>query len=172
MNLIKSITLSLVLLTSVNIFAQSQPDDIQVFDGSNLVNLNDAKYQGLTFEQIIDSYNGKVVYLDFWASWCRPCKNEMPYSLKMQKYFKDKDVVFVYMSSDRNPKAWESSISQLNITGENYLVSGKIHQEYNSLFDVKFIPRYVLIDKKGNVVDANAKRPSDTQAVKDIEKLL
>ncbi len=172
MNLIKSIVLSIVLLTSVNIFAQSQTSDIQVPEGVTIVNLNDTENQGMTFDQIIDSYNGKVVYLDFWASWCRPCKNEMPYSLKMQKHFSGKDVVFVYMSSDRNPKAWENSISQLNITGENYLVSAKVHQEYNSLFDVKFIPRYVLIDKNGNVVDANAKRPSNSEAVKDIEKLL
>lgn len=172
MNIIKTLTLSLVLLFSVNVFAQQIAVEDGFAEGTNMVNLNDAKYASMSFENIISSYKGKVIYLDFWASWCRPCKGEMPYSLRMQQYFKDKDVVFLYMSSDRDPKAWENSVKQLKISGENYLVSGKIHNEYNQLFDVKFIPRYVLYDKEGNVVDAAAKRPSSSEAFKQIEDLL
>ncbi len=172
MKIIKTLTLVLAVLISVNMVAQEGAVENRYAEGTVMVNLNDAKYAGMTFENIINTYKGKVIYLDFWASWCRPCKSEMPHSLKMQQHFKGKDVVFVYLSSDRDPKAWENAVSQYKITGENYLVNGKVHNEYNKLFDVKYIPRYVLIDKQGNVVNATANRPSNAQSTNDIEALL
>lgn len=172
MNIIKTLALSIVLLISVNVLAQVGAVENKYAEGTNMVNLNDAKYTSMSFENILNLYKGKVVYLDFWASWCRPCKNEMPHSLNMQKHFEGKDVVFLYLSSDRDTKAWRNSVAQLKITGENYLVSPKVHNEYNTLFDVRYIPRYVLIDKEGNVVSATANRPSNPQSVMDIEVLL
>jgi len=172
MNILKTLAIAVVLLISVNVLAQQKTNEQQYAEGTNMVNLKDSKYSGMPFDNIINLYEGKVIYLDFWASWCRPCKNEMPHSLKMQQHFKDQDVVFLYMSSDRDANAWENSVSQLKITGENYLVSGKVWNEYNTLFNVQYIPRYVLLDKEGNVVDANAKRPSNPESIKDIEKLL
>ncbi len=80
--------------------------------------------------------------------------------------------MFVYISSDRDPNAWKNGVSQLNIKGENYLTSGNVWKDYNALFNVKTIPRYVLIDKEGKVVSANAKRPSNPGIVTDIEALL
>ena len=172
MNILRTLTISIVLLISIKALAQQKPVVNEIPKGANMVNLNDSKYAGMSFDNIIGMYKGKVVYLDFWASWCRPCKNEMPHSLRMQQHFKGKDVVFVYMSSDRDAKAWKKSVAQLQITGENYLVNGKVWNEYNNLFDVKYIPRYVLIDKKGQVANPTAKRPSNPESIKDIEKLL
>jgi len=180
MKIMKSFVLAIVLITTLNGLAQNTVSENNLVKDANevsgiitsMVNLNDSIYAGITFDSIINSYKGKVIYLDFWASWCRPCKNEMPYSLKMQQYFKGKDIVFLYLSSDRNPKAWETAIDQLKLTGENYLVNGRVHNEYNQLFNVKYIPRYVLINKDGNVVEENAKRPSSSEIIIDIEKLL
>lgn len=141
-------------------------------EGVILKNLNEEEYQHLTFSSLIDQYKGKVIYLDFWASWCGPCKAEMPHSLKMQEYFKGKDVVFVYISSDNNVSDWERMIKILQITGKHYRTSKAVRKEYNDLFDVKYIPRYVIIDKEGNIVDDNAKRPSDKEVYSEIEGLL
>lgn len=141
-------------------------------EGERMINLREAQYAETTFQDLLDLYKGKVIYLDFWASWCRPCKNEMPHSAKLKETFKGKDVVFVYISSDRNEAAWRNAVSQLSIKGENYLTSVNVYNGYNGQFDVKYIPRYILIDKEGNVVDANAKRPSNPEVIKDINNLL
>ncbi len=170
MNILKTLTLSIVILFSIGAMAQEIKG--QLPDGGRMVNLQDPEYAETSFQDILDLYKGKVVYLDFWASWCRPCKNQMPYSKKIKEQFKDKDVVFVYISSDRDPKAWRNGVSQLNIEGENYLTNGKVYNGYNSRFNVRTIPRYILIDKEGNVVSDNAKRPSNPGIVEDINKLL
>lgn len=168
----KKITTSIFAITllfiSVLTFGQSTPAELE----TNVIDLNSPEYANTSFDDIIATYKGKVIYLDFWASWCGPCKKEMPYSHKMQETFLGKDVVFVYFSSDKNSTAWISAVENLELTGEHYLSSLAVKQEYGTRFNVRFIPRYVLIDKKGNVVDANAKRPSDPQTVNDIDALL
>ena len=164
---ISILTVSLLLL-SVILFGQNLPAELE----TNIIDLNSPEYANTSFDDIIAKYEGKVIYLDFWASWCGPCKKEMPYSHKLQEAFLGKNVVFVYFSSDKNANAWISTVENLQLTGEHYLASMQVKQTYGTRFSVRFIPRYVLIDKKGNVVDANAKRPSNPDTVKDIEALL
>ncbi len=141
-------------------------------EGAKLVNLERKEYSKLTFTDVIGKYKGKVIYLDFWASWCGPCKGEMPSSLEMQDYFKGKDVAFVYFSSDKDSVAWEQMIKILQISGDHYRVNKKIYKEYNKLYNVRYIPRYMIIDKNGKTVDDKAKRPSDLTVRQDIEELL
>jgi thiol-disulfide isomerase/thioredoxin len=141
-------------------------------EGAHLVNLERKEYSNTTFKDVIAKYKGNVIYLDFWASWCGPCKGEMPFSLEMQDYFKGKDVAFVYFSSDKDSVAWKQMIKILQISGDHYRVSKKIYKEYNKLYNVRYIPRYMIIDKNGKTVDDKAKRPSDLTVRQDIEALL
>lgn len=164
-------TLAIIVLVSISgsVFAQLEAVDA---DGHRTINLQNPQYEDVSFQDILDLYKGKVVYLDFWASWCRPCKNEMPHSAKLKEQLKGKDVVFLYISSDQNETAWRNAMEQLNITGENFRASKKVWEDYNSLLNVRYIPRYVLIDKEGNIVDENAKRPSNPEILTDINNLL
>lgn len=169
MNIRRSILFLFISLISITAFSQL---DQKNEDGYRMINLQEEANANISFQDILDLYKGKVVYLDFWASWCRPCKNEMPHSATLKEKLKGKDVVFVYISSDRSEGAWKKGVDELKIKGENYLTSAKVYQDYNALFNVRYIPRYILIDKNGNVVDANAKRPSNPEIVNDINKLL
>lgn len=165
---IKSILLASFILVTTSTIAQNNSDD----GNGVMINLQEPEYAEMSFQDILDKYKGKVVYIDFWASWCGPCKKQMPYSAKIKKQLDGKDVVFLYISSDRNENAWRNAVAAMNIKGENYRTSAKVWNEYNDLFDVKYIPRYVLIDKNGQVINDNAKRPSDPAIITDIESLL
>ena len=76
------------------------------------------------------------------------------------------------MSTDKNAQAWTDMVSQLKLTGMNYRASDAVKQQIYNQFNLQYIPRYILIDKNGKVVDGNAKRPSDPNVVADINKLL
>lgn len=165
--LIATITISILLLATAGLFAQTSASL-----KTDIKDLNEAQYSNESFNSILNQYKGKVVYLDFWASWCGPCKKEMPYSQNLQEEFKGQDVVFLYLSVDRNAQQWLNMIEKLQITGEHYRANSDVHQELNAQFNVRSIPRYVLIDKKGEVVSANATRPSNPAVIDEIKKLL
>lgn len=139
---------------------------------TKIVDLGDTKYASTTLDQVLEQYKGKVVYLDFWASWCSPCRKEMPYSLELQKKYLGKDVVFIYMSTDKNAQSWLDMVEQLQLTGMNYRASEAVKMQIYNKFNLQYIPRYILIDKNGDVINANAKRPSNPAIVTDIDKLL
>ncbi|MCK4664857.1 MAG: TlpA family protein disulfide reductase [Bacteroidales bacterium] len=141
-------------------------------EGAKLKNLESPQNSEFSFNRIIEQYKGKVIYVDFWASWCGPCKHEMPFSLKLQEKFKDKYVVFLFFSTDKDSVAWKQMIKILQITGDHYRLNKAARKEIDSLFNVRFIPRYVIIDKNGKVIDDKAKRPSNEEVVKEINALL
>src|SRR5690606_10966006 len=71
---------------------------------------------------IVKSHKGKIIHIDFWASWCGPFKREMPASIKLHDAFKDEEIVFLYLSIDDNEQAWLNAMEKLDIAkvGENW----------------------------------------------------
>ncbi len=66
----------------------------------------------LSFKGLMARYKGKVVYLDFWGTWCGPCLSEMPYSVNLQKQYANKDIVFVYLAADDFDDKWRGTIGR------------------------------------------------------------
>lgn len=117
------------------------------------------------FEDVLEEYKGKVIYVDFWASWCPPCRGEMPSSQKLHSQFEGKDVVFLYVSFDRAADAWKNGIEKMDIQGVHFYPAADANQAVSQKYGISGIPRYMLVDKTGKVVNQDAPRPSSGQVI-------
>jgi len=72
-----------------------------------------------SLKDIIEKYKGKLILLDFWASWCAPCIENMPFSVKLEKLYKNKGIVFIYMSLDKDESKWQVSNFSEQLNGKN-----------------------------------------------------
>jgi thiol-disulfide isomerase/thioredoxin len=108
------------------------------------------------FNAIIEKYKDKVIFIDFWATWCGPCRSGMKKMKPMKEELKDEDVVFVFITNQTSPeKTYKAMIPE--IKGEHYRLSD---DEWNYLkikFNITGIPHYTLVDKQGIVVKEKIK---------------
>jgi thiol-disulfide isomerase/thioredoxin len=125
-----------------------------------------------TLNEILKIYKNKVIYIDVWASWCGPCKVEMPYSMALKDKFKNENVVFMYLSVDKNKDAWKKAINNWKIYGEHYLIHEGIESEFGKHFNIHGVPHYILIDKNGKTIFPSAVRPSSKSIESSIRTLL
>jgi thiol-disulfide isomerase/thioredoxin len=143
------------------------------YDSSERERFFSGKENEEKFNALLKKSKGRVLYVDFWASWCKPCLKEMPASKALVEKYKGK-VGFIFLSLDDDIKAWRAAIKKYDL--EKPYLTNHFRIGPNSdaavLFNVESIPRYLLIDKKGNFVDLNAKRPSDPKIEKDLERLM
>jgi len=122
----------------------------------------------------LEDYKGKVVFLDFWATWCRPCIESMELHKTMHEQFKDKEVAFVYVSMENNPAVWKKYIKTRGIKG-NHLSAGEqmgVKSPISNDYKVKNIPYSLIIDPNGVVVWKRTGGFSLSIASKQIESLL
>lgn len=126
----------------------------------------------LEFNKVLIELTGNVIYLDFWASWCGPCIREMPHSKNVQKHFKDKNVVFLYLSTDVEHEKWLLGLKRINIQGSHYRIDSESKVLFKKLFKIQGIPYYVIIDDKGNIAVPKARWPREESLLKDIEEIL
>ena len=135
--------------------------------------LMDSSQKRLTFEDVLLQNKGKVVYVDFWASWCSPCMKEMNASKKLREIFQDKDVAFIYLSLDDNMENWQQAIPKATLenTKYNYRILNTNYSRIMRALQITSIPRYILYDRNGNIASRNAPRAS-SEEIKDIFKEL
>lgn len=142
----------------------------------NTDHLKDAKDADALFRQLTEPYRGKVVYIDFWGSWCGPCKQQMPYAVQAKEALKGKDVIFMYFANRSPETTWKNIIKENKLSGEN-VVHYRLPDAQQAMIErrlsVRSFPTYILMDKKGNIVNMHAPRPQEKeQLVNEITKLL
>ncbi|MEE4178724.1 MAG: TlpA disulfide reductase family protein [Bacteroides sp.] len=115
-------------------------------DGGNVVRLSD--------------FYGKFVYIDCWSSFCGPCLKEMPEMKKLSDEYKNENIVFISISADDDREKWLSKIKEFQFTNTVNLWTAGTNHPFNNDYNAKAFPRYILIDEKGNILDATADNPS------------
>lgn len=117
---------------------------------------------------------GKYVYIDVWATWCGPCRQQIPFLQKIEEDYHGKKIEFVSVSIDtkKDYEKWRKMVTDKSLGGIQLIADKDWSSEFTKAYGIDSIPRFILIDPKGNVVDADAARPSDPALRAQLDKLL
>lgn len=116
----------------------------------------------------LDDLKGKFVYIDVWATWCQPCVKEIPALIDLEKEFRGKNINFVSISTDQKKDydKWKAMVKEKGMEGIQLYFGDDM--DFMQSYNITSIPRFILIDPNGNIVEANAPRPSETDIIKKL----
>jgi thiol-disulfide isomerase/thioredoxin len=122
----------------------------------------------------LESLKGKYVYIDVWATWCGPCRAEIPSLKKVEQKYHGKNIEFVSISVDveKDHDKWKNFVKEKQLGGTQLYADKNWLSDFIRTFNINSIPRFILIDPAGNVVDADAARPSDPRLQEQLSSLL
>ncbi len=111
----------------------------------------------------LDEFKGNYVYVDVWATWCGPCKVEIPYLKELEHEYAGKKITFVALSIDtqENKSKWEKMVAERNLDGVQLLADKDWDSQFIQDYRITGIPRFILIDPNGKIISHDAPRPSE-----------
>lgn len=123
--------------------------------------------KAMLLDSVLKSMNSELIYIDFWASWCIPCLEEMEFYPDLIESFTGKSVSFVFISLDSKTPYWIRKMDQFTfMEGRSYLLQENFNAPFAKELNITAIPRYMLLNKNGEVINSNAPRPSDGNDLK------
>ena len=126
----------------------------------------------------LESLKGKLVYVDVWATWCGPCKAQIPFLKQLEEKYREEDIAFVSLSIDqlKNISKWKNMIVDKELEGIQIIADKAWRSKFVTDYVIEGIPRFILIDKDGNLMDPMAPRPAiyvegEMQLNEEIQKI-
>lgn len=119
------------------------------------------------FKTILEKHQGRTVFIDVWASWCKDCLVGLPSVKKLQVDYPEVD--FVYLSLDKTQKAWKKGVDRLDIEGDHYFMQSGWKGAMGTFLDLDWIPRYMIIDKQGGIKVFKAIKTSDITLLNNLK---
>lgn len=123
-------------------------------------------------EHQLSDYKGSIVVVDVWNTGCKPCIAEIPYMKKLEKQFEDKGVVFISYSLDTDAGVWKRFMKAHGMEGNQWINTEAFKSTFVKNYNVRFIPRFMVFDKAGKIVEVYAPRPSNPRLAQLIGELL
>ena len=138
------------------------------FSKSNTLILTNIANDTTTYSDVLQKNLGKWLYIDFWASWCRPCRENMPASVALKKSLANKNIEFIYISSYDKKNNWKKAMEADGIgKSQNYFIeNGNVSKVIEDL-GIETIPHYLIYNPEGLLINGYAERPG-----KSAEELL
>lgn len=136
-----------------------------------LTTLNKEK---ITLSNLVSKNKGKVIFVDFWASWCAPCRYAMPFSRELREEYKGNEIVFIYISIDTDFEKWmnASDKEKLFDNRNNLLSINYPTADFYKKLQIQTIPRYLIYNKNGELVHKNAPSPESKEIREELNRLL
>ena len=104
----------------------------------------------VAFNDILKKHKGKTLVIEVWASWCGDCVKAMPKLKELQA--NNPDVAYVFISMDKTVDKWKTGIEKHEMKGDNFMANDQMKGVFAKAIDVDWIPRYIILDKKGKIV--------------------
>jgi thiol-disulfide isomerase/thioredoxin len=122
----------------------------------------------------LEDLKGKYVFIDVWATWCGPCRQEIPFLKKVEEKYHDKNIAFVSISIDKlkDQEKWKTMIKEKELGGVQLFADNDWNSKFVQDYKITGIPRFILIDPNGIIVKANAARPSSDDLARELDVLL
>lgn len=122
----------------------------------------------------LSDLRGKYVYIDVWATWCGPCKVEIPHLITLEKELHDKNITFVSLSLDspKDKQKWKDYVNEKELGGVQVISDNAFNTTFVEQYNINAIPRFILLDPEGRVISPNANRPSDPKLREELLGLL
>ena len=122
--------------------------------------------ESIQFKNILTKHKGQTILIDVWASWCRDCVKGMPKVKNIQE--KNPDVVYMFLSLDKNINSWKKGIEKHQVKGEHYYMESGWKGPFGEFLDLDWIPRYLVVDKQGNIKLYKATKATDKDIINSI----
>lgn len=122
----------------------------------------------------LEDFKGRYVYVDVWATWCGPCRAEIPSLKKVEEKYHGKNIEFVSISIDvaKDHEKWKGFVTEKQLGGVQLFADKDWSSDFIKAYGVTGIPRFILIDPSGKIVKADAPRPSSPDLQKTLDSLL
>jgi thiol-disulfide isomerase/thioredoxin len=115
----------------------------------------------------LENLKGKYIYIDIWATWCAPCRKEIPFLQKVEEQYKGKNIAFVSISIDaiKDQEKWNAFVIEKQLGGIQLLADNEWNSQFIKNYGIQGVPTFILLDPKGNIVSARAPRPSEAKLI-------
>ncbi|PTX59435.1 thiol-disulfide isomerase/thioredoxin [Kordia periserrulae] len=123
--------------------------------------------ENTTFEKILQKYQGKTIFVDIWASWCRDCLVGIPGVKEIQK--NNPAVTYLFLSLDRNMERWQKAVEKQQLIGEHYYVPSGMKGTFGKAIGLSWIPRYMVINPDGSIKLFEAIKTTDSALLEAIQ---
>lgn len=157
-----------ILIIFITLLSCNSQEPIQFSDKALNDTFLDLEGDSITFKTILNAHKGKTIVIDIWASWCGDCIKGMPKVKALQEQFQD--VAYVFLSLDRGEDAWKRGIKKYNVNGDHYYLPNAKDCDFADFVNISWIPRYMVINKSGEIVVFDVIEADDNKLIEAIKK--